>query len=160
MRKFGQKIQNCLFKVKFGILINSNMLNSMVIITFLFWIENTRFCTNLVQKIETVCLWFSPIYFFSYDFRVTWLHHLGHVAEIFFFENVDTNKIMSSNITNFFDINNCFDSTSLKIYGHFFSSQDLLTLWYYRNYLNECRGAHLIFYLSEEALTKKMQNRY
>ena len=34
--KFGPKIQNCLFKVKYGTLTNSNMQNQMVIFTFFF----------------------------------------------------------------------------------------------------------------------------
>ena len=37
--KFGPKIQNCLFKVKYGTLTNSNMQNQMVIFTFFFWPE-------------------------------------------------------------------------------------------------------------------------
>ena len=40
---------------------------------------------------------------------------------------------------------------------HLFGSSFILTLDKYRNYLNERRGAQLIFYLSEWVLIKKMQ---
>ena len=36
-----QKNHNCLFKMKFDTYSNSNMLNSLVILNFLFWAENT-----------------------------------------------------------------------------------------------------------------------
>ena len=49
--KFGPKIQNCLFKVKFDTKTNSNMQNSMVVS-----IKSYPLWTFLVQKIATVSL--------------------------------------------------------------------------------------------------------
>ena len=52
--KFGPKNQNYQFKVKFGAETNSNMVNSMVIFTFLFSTQNSLFWENLIQKIKNV----------------------------------------------------------------------------------------------------------
>ena len=48
--KFGSKKWNWQFKLKFGTQFNSNMQNSMLILTFCFWSE-ILFLGNLVQKI-------------------------------------------------------------------------------------------------------------
>ena len=48
--KFGQKTQNCQFKLKFGTQTNSNMQNSMVMFTFSLFDWKYLFWVNLVQK--------------------------------------------------------------------------------------------------------------
>ena len=49
--EFGQKIQNCQFKLKFGTLANSNMQNVMVVFTFSgFFYGKYHIWVNLVQK--------------------------------------------------------------------------------------------------------------
>ena len=53
--KFGPINQNCLFKMKFGIWINSNMLNSMVMFTLSVLDQKYNFWENLVQKIKMFC---------------------------------------------------------------------------------------------------------
>ena len=45
------KNQNCQFKLQFGVLTNSNMLNSMVVFTFAVLDQKYPFWANLVQKI-------------------------------------------------------------------------------------------------------------
>ena len=54
--KFGQKNQNCQFKLKFGTETNSNMQNSMapLIVSVLDW--KHPFWANLVKKIKIICL--------------------------------------------------------------------------------------------------------
>ena len=59
--KFGPKIENCLFKMKFGNKINLNMLNSMVMFIFLFSAEKIPFQPNLVRKIKTV--YYETVYY-------------------------------------------------------------------------------------------------
>ena len=56
LRKFGPKIQNCLFKVKLGIKTISNMQNFIIIFTFSVFIEKYPFWANLFQKVKTVSL--------------------------------------------------------------------------------------------------------
>ena len=54
---FGQiwsKNQNCQFKLKFGALINSYMLSSMVMFTFSIFDWKTAFWANLVKKMKIV----------------------------------------------------------------------------------------------------------
>ena len=50
LSKFGPKIQNCLFKLKFDTKSNSNTQNSL---------HEYPFCANLVQKIKIVSLEFG-----------------------------------------------------------------------------------------------------
>ena len=55
--KFGPKIQNCQFKMKLDTSTNSNIHNSMVMITFFFVFDRTySFWANLVQKLKIVSL--------------------------------------------------------------------------------------------------------
>ena len=55
--KFGPKIQNCQFKMKLDTSTNSNIHNSMVMITFFFVFDRTySFWANLVQKRKIVSL--------------------------------------------------------------------------------------------------------
>ena len=54
--KFGQKNQNCQFKLKFGTETNSNMQNSMALFTFSVSDRKHRFWGNLVQKVKIVSL--------------------------------------------------------------------------------------------------------
>ena len=48
--KFGPKIENCLFKMKFGTKINLNMLSSMMMFIFLIWTEKYPFRPNSSKK--------------------------------------------------------------------------------------------------------------
>ena len=51
-----KKSQNCQFKLKFGSKSNSNMQNSIVIVTFSVLDQKHTFWANLVQKIKIVSL--------------------------------------------------------------------------------------------------------
>ena len=53
--KFGPKNQNCQFKLKFGNKTNSNMQNSMMMFTFSVFNHNYPSWVNLVQKFKIVC---------------------------------------------------------------------------------------------------------
>ena len=53
--KFGPNIQNCLFQVKFGTQINSNMQNSVVVFTFSGFDRKYPFWLNLVPIFTTIC---------------------------------------------------------------------------------------------------------
>ena len=58
-RKFCTKIQTYFFKLKFAIKPNSNMQNSIVVLTFSFLEWNYSYWPNLLQKIKNVNLsWF------------------------------------------------------------------------------------------------------
>ena len=59
--KFGPKLQNCLFKLKFGTETILNLLNLMVILNFSCLDQKYPFWGNLVQKIQN-CL-------FNVEFR-------------------------------------------------------------------------------------------
>ena len=50
LEKFGPKIQNCLFKVKFGTQTNLNMQNSLVMLTLFVFDQKYPFQLTLVQK--------------------------------------------------------------------------------------------------------------
>ena len=54
--EFGPKIQNCLFKLKFGTQINYKLQNSMVILAFFVFHRKYSFWENLVQKIKIINL--------------------------------------------------------------------------------------------------------
>ena len=54
--KFVPKIQNCLFKVQFGVQTILNILNSMVMTTFLALVYKCHFGANLVENIKIVCI--------------------------------------------------------------------------------------------------------
>ena len=56
MGKFGSKNQNRQFKLEFGTQTNSNMHNSMVMITVSVLDRKHSFWANLVQKIKIVNL--------------------------------------------------------------------------------------------------------
>ena len=51
-----KKNQNCRFKLKFGAYTNSNMQNSMVMLTFSVFDSNYPFLANLVKKNKIVYL--------------------------------------------------------------------------------------------------------
>ena len=57
--KFDPNNQTCQFKLKYGTYTNSNMQNSMVMLTFSVSEQNTLFLANLVQKIKIVSLSWS-----------------------------------------------------------------------------------------------------
>ena len=50
LHKFGPKVQNCLFKVKFSTETNLNMPNSMVMFTFSFLTRNTIFGPEIQNR--------------------------------------------------------------------------------------------------------------
>ena len=52
--KFGWKSQDCQFEVKYGIRINSNMQNSMILLTVSILDQTHLFWANLVQTIKIV----------------------------------------------------------------------------------------------------------
>ena len=52
--KFGPKNQKCLFKMKFGVQTNSNMMNLMVMFNFSLLDWKYIFWANLVQKTKIV----------------------------------------------------------------------------------------------------------
>ena len=52
--KFGPAIQNCYFKLKFGIEINLNVENSVVMVTFSALFQKYPFWANLAQKVKIV----------------------------------------------------------------------------------------------------------
>ena len=54
LSKFGPKIQNCQFKLKFGTETNSNKQNSMVLFTFSVFNRKYPFWVSLVQKLKIV----------------------------------------------------------------------------------------------------------
>ena len=54
--KFGPKIQNCQFKVKFGIVNSSDMQDSMVIFNFSVFQRKYPFWATLIRKIKNVSL--------------------------------------------------------------------------------------------------------
>ena len=54
--KFGQKNQNCQFKLKFGSSANSTMQNAMALFIFSVLDRKHPFWANLVQKIRIVTL--------------------------------------------------------------------------------------------------------
>ena len=54
LSKFGPKIQNCQFKLKFGTETNSNKQNSMVLFTFSVFNREYPFWVSLVQKLKIV----------------------------------------------------------------------------------------------------------
>ena len=54
--KFGPKLQNWIFKLKFGTMTNSNLKNSIVMFTFSVFDRKHPFWANLVQKFKVVCL--------------------------------------------------------------------------------------------------------
>ena len=56
LTKFGPKIQNYLFKVKFGTWTNSNMPNSMMMSSIFVLDRRYPLWTNLIQKIKIACL--------------------------------------------------------------------------------------------------------
>ena len=52
--KFGQKNQNCHFKLKIGTYNNSNMQNSMVLFIFFVFDRKYPFGANLVKKVKII----------------------------------------------------------------------------------------------------------
>ena len=52
MDKFGPKIQNCEFKLKFCTKTNLHMWNSMMMFTFFVFDHKYTFWANLVQKFK------------------------------------------------------------------------------------------------------------
>ena len=50
--KFGSKNQNCQFKLKFCTKTNSNVQNSILVLTFGVLEQKYPFCANLVEKIK------------------------------------------------------------------------------------------------------------
>ena len=84
--KFGPKSQNCQFKLKFGTCTNSNLQNSMVIVTFSLWPEipylgkfgpenqNCQFKLNLAPKLIRIyrIQWCSRFLFFFNHKYTSW----------------------------------------------------------------------------------------
>ena len=71
--KFGPKIQNCQFKMKLDTSTNSNIHNSMVMITFFFVFDRTySFWANLVQKLKIVSLKWNLITGLIRICRIRW----------------------------------------------------------------------------------------
>ena len=56
MGKFGPKSQNYQFKLKFGTYTNSNMENSMMMLTFFVFDQKCPFWANLVQNVKIVSI--------------------------------------------------------------------------------------------------------
>ena len=70
--KFGSENLNCQFKLKFGISINSNMGNSMVMVTFSILDRKYPFRTNFVQKIKIVSLNWNLLLRIIRIWRIQW----------------------------------------------------------------------------------------
>ena len=71
--KFGPKNQNCLFKMKFGAYTNSNMQDSVVMLTFFDFDRKKLFWVNLVQKIEIVSLFRYLVPGLTQMSRIQWI---------------------------------------------------------------------------------------
>ena len=74
--KFGPKTQNCQFKLKFGTQTNSNMQNSMVVLTFSVFDWRYAFWGNLVQKIRIGSLSWKLVLRLIRICRIQWWYSL------------------------------------------------------------------------------------
>ena len=70
--KFGPKIQNCWFKLKFSGLTNSNMQNSMVEFTFSVFNQKYPFWASLVQKYKIISLSLNLLPWLIRIYRIQW----------------------------------------------------------------------------------------
>ena len=72
MSKFGPKILNCQFKLKFGTITNSSVQNSVVVFTFFVSKWKYSFWANLVQKIKIVSLCWNLAPSLIWICRIQW----------------------------------------------------------------------------------------